>query len=369
MIRKLFSLGVIAAVLLGLTGCRHRYSVSGGTEFNLDNSGEEDKGPEPKQENPEPKTQPPKPEQHQHYDLLSPEVPYTGEGNSVDGHFFDDFNSYDGTFYQGQDFGPWTAVYDGEGFIRVEAHSNEGAWLELQPALPGVPDTLAELIDEIRDSMSEEESRALTTERLEKLIEARVTRSALVVGPEVTAPFVYRSVLTTEYQTKEDPASKFDTTDEALLQKLEPNTWEVAWVIWNYIPDPHGNYDRDSFDYFMLKTNGWELGKRNALGQQDIIITGDDVKLCTEGEEDCNGPYFRDVYEVIVEHDFFNAITVYVDGQKVVRYQSDDNGVAFGRVGIYDEDAGISVAEVEVRECGKDDPLCEDTLEAFFPVE
>ncbi len=35
---KWFSLGAIAAVLLGLTGCTHKYTVSGGTDFNLGNS-------------------------------------------------------------------------------------------------------------------------------------------------------------------------------------------------------------------------------------------------------------------------------------------------------------------------------------------
>jgi hypothetical protein len=368
MFRKLFSLGAIAAVLLGLTGCAPRNTISGGINFNLGNSGEQDNGPEPKQQNPEPKTEPPQ-ERYQSAEVIEVETSYLREGNVVDGVFFDDFSGYDGTFSQGQDFGPWTAVYDGDGFIRVEAYSNEGAWLELQPALPEVPETLAELVDEIKDSMSEEESRALTQAQLQKLIESRVTRAALVVGPDVIAPFVYRTVVSTDYQTKENPAEKFKTTDEALLNKLEPNPWEVAWVIWNYIPNPRGNFDKDSFNYFILKPNGWELGYRNSEGIQNDFATGDDVRLCTEGEEDCYGPDFRDPYEVVVRHDFFNAITVYVDGERVVRYKSDDNGVAFGKVGIYDEDAGISVAEAEVIKCGNNEPFCEDTIEELFPIE
>ncbi len=374
MFRKLFTLGTIAAVLLGLTGCKHRYSVSGGTEFNLGASGEEEPTPEPEEEstpkNTEPKLQPQAVEpQYQPLEVVSAEAPHTGEGNTVDGSFFDNFEGYlAGTYLQGRDFGPWINVYDGDGFVRIAAYE-QGAWLELQPDLPDVPSTLAELEDKIRDSLPGEEARALTTERLQELIESRVTRSALVVGPDVNAPFIYRAVVATDYQTKESPAEKFDSTDEALLQKLEPNPWEVAWVIWNYIPDPYRDHNKDAFNYFMLKPNGWELGYRDSEGQQHDYATGESVRLCYEDETDCDGPYFRDPYEVVVRHDFFNAITVYVDGERVVRYQSDDNGLAVGRVGIYDEDAGISVAEVEVAQCGHDEPFCEETIEEFFPVE
>src|SRR5262249_31159760 len=48
----------------------------------------------------------------------------------------------------------------------------------------------------------------------------------------------------------------------------EPNPWECVWIVWNY----HG----DHFYYFALKTNGWELGKRDRAeaGQQRFLKTG-----------------------------------------------------------------------------------------------
>lgn len=378
MLRKLFSLGAIAAVLLGLTGCAARYTVSGGTEFNLGDSGEEEptpepeetyRAPEPKQDNPQPKTQPPKPdeESHQHYDLLSPETPYVGEGNTVDGRFSDDFSGYDtGVYAQGQDFGPWTIPYNGDGIIQITAY-HDGAWLELEPALPDVPQTKAELEDKIRESMPEEESRALTSERLQELMEREVTRSALVVGPNVSAPFVYRAVVVTDSQTKENPAEEFETHDEAMLELLEPNPWEAAWVIWNYMPAYDGDFNKDSFHYFILKPNGWELGYRDSLGQQHDLATGDSVKLCTDDQVDCKGPDFREPYEIVVEHDFFKAITVYVDGEKVVYHK--DEGVQFGRIGMYTEDAAIGVSNVEVVECEDDDPLCEEAIQEVLPID
>jgi hypothetical protein len=358
MSRNWFSLGAITGVLLGLTGCfsRQTYIYSAADQQSADQqpsiSTEQAAN---KQQNPKPKTQPQPDEGSQDLSNLM-------ENYLVHGVFHDDFSVYDGTFYQGQDFGPWTAVYDGDGFIRVEAYSNAGAWLELQPALPGVPDTLAELTDQIRDSMSEEESRALTQAQLEKLIESRVTRSALVVtDQQFTPPFVYKSIITTEYQTKENPADKFNTTDEALLQKLKPNPWEVAWVVWNYIPDPDKNYDKDAFNYFMLKSNGWELGYRNSDGIQHILTTGDDVKLCTEDETNCNGPHFRDEYEVTVVQDEHDLMTIYVGGEEVTTYLDCD--IPGGGIGYYTEDAGIGVAETTLMGCADNSQYCEMELE------
>src|SRR5436853_5434791 len=41
-----------------------------------------------------------------------------------------------------------------------------------------------------------------------------------------------------------------------------PNPWECVWIVWNY--------QGDRFYYLSLKTNGWEIGKRDHArkGQQ-----------------------------------------------------------------------------------------------------
>src|SRR4051794_23738226 len=61
-------------------------------------------------------------------------------------------------------------------------------------------------------------------------------------------------------------------TDQQLRTGGPANPWETAWMVWDYT-------DNDHFYYFALKTNGWELGKRDPSypGGQRFLATGSDV--------------------------------------------------------------------------------------------
>jgi len=112
------------------------------------------------------------------------------------------------------------------------------------------------------------------------------------------------------------------------LRTPVPNAWEVAWLVWNYVDSNHLNY-------FVLKPNGWEIGKRDPR----YVVPGvnDGQKIIATGES---------VRSVLGQwHAFDIAVTgaqadISVNGVHVVRFTDTDAG-AFtgGRVGLYGEDA------------------------------
>jgi hypothetical protein len=106
------------------------------------------------------------------------------------------------------------------------------------------------------------------------------------------------------------------------------NAWEVAWVFWNF-------QDNNHLYYFILKPNGWEIGKRDPRyvvrgvnDGQKIMATGEAVKASL-------GEWYRfDVRVNGAEADIF------IDGQLVCRFQDSDGArLTSGRVGLYTEDA------------------------------
>ncbi len=115
-----------------------------------------------------------------------------------------------------------------------------------------------------------------------------------------------------------------------------PNTWETAWLQW------HASAPTAQANYFVLKTNGWELGK--GLGQppdnQEFLATGNDPKVQL-------GAWQR-VRIVQVGP----VITVYVDDVLVTSVT--DAGVKFpvftsGQVALYNEDAHTHFDDVVIR--------------------
>lgn len=112
------------------------------------------------------------------------------------------------------------------------------------------------------------------------------------------------------------------------LRAGQANAWEVAWLFWNY-------GDNDHLHYFVLKPNGWEIGKRDPRyavpgvnDGQKIMATGDTLKA-TLGRW----------YEFEVRVDGAQA-AIFIDGQLVCRFHDKDSGAfTAGRVGLYSEDA------------------------------
>ena len=118
-------------------------------------------------------------------------------------------------------------------------------------------------------------------------------------------------------------------TDQQLRVNSAPNPWETAWVVWDYT-------DNDHFYYFALKTNGWELGKRDPAypGGQRFLATGSDLSFL-----------LKTWYQVSVTQ-AGGTMTVSVDGAQIVSFDDTERPYASGQIGLYTEDARVYVDNV-----------------------
>lgn len=116
-------------------------------------------------------------------------------------------------------------------------------------------------------------------------------------------------------------------TDRQL--KPNPNTWETAWIMFNYVDSWH-HY------YFTLKTNGYELGKKDNNLQQD-----QQVFLATGASPSVTLGTWQHV-DIQVQG---NHIIVWVNSAKVADYFDTGMSSAFangGALGLYTEDSAVS---------------------------
>lgn len=147
---------------------------------------------------------------------------------------------------------------------------------------------------------------------------AATTSASLVTGPSFKSPFQFEAKLLTVQQ---------------LRTGSTPNGWEVAWIVWNYTDNEH-------FYYFIPKPNGWELGKRDPAytGGQRFLATGSDT-LFPIGKW----------YDVKIEQDATNTMTVWVDGVKITSFTDLETPYSSGNIALYTEDALINVDDVSVK--------------------
>lgn len=108
----------------------------------------------------------------------------------------------------------------------------------------------------------------------------------------------------------------------------EPNSWESAWIVWNYV-------DISRFYYLAIKPNGWEVGKI------DVEYTGGQ-RFMASGETP---------YEIGAWHNFEirhheNYSTVFLNGVQLTTIRDDERPYLGGKVGVYTEDAEIQLADV-----------------------
>lgn len=120
-------------------------------------------------------------------------------------------------------------------------------------------------------------------------------------------------------------------TTEQLRQNTAPNTWETAWLVFNYTDPEH-------FYYVALKTNGWELGKRDPAypGGQRFLATGDS-----------HAAQLGTAQQVTVQTDG-NQMTVSIDGDQVTSLQDNENPYLGGKAGMYTEDAAVEFSKMSV---------------------
>jgi hypothetical protein len=216
--------------------------------------------------------------------------------------FTDNFTSYisgsSGTLcfqQEGSQIGPWNLVFKGYGQACIVKSSRSTAWMNLTPQAPSSPGE---------------------------------THAGLVSGRSFTQPFTYSVAARTVKQ---------------LRKNSPPNAWEVAWIIWDYVPAGSSS----KFYYFSFKRNGWELGQFDT-GSQRFLATGNSPRLTlnswytftvsqTGGSSSCAGTELR----VSVRANTANyTLTTYCDR---------DRPLTGGGIGFYTEDASADFTNMVVQ--------------------
>jgi hypothetical protein len=120
----------------------------------------------------------------------------------------------------------------------------------------------------------------------------------------------------------------------AQLRTPSPNPWEVAWVIWHYT-------DNDHFYYFLVKPNGWELGKEDPVyrGKQRFLASASSRRYPV-------GPWYR-----LRVRQVGDEISVWIDGLLATTFRDRQRPYRAGAVGLYVEDARAVFGAVTVRRC------------------
>lgn len=194
----------------------------------------------------------------------------------------DDFASHVvGPWAEGSRQGDWTTRYTGYGDVSIVEEG--GRSLRLAPRAASHPD---------------------------------VTHAALVTSVQQFGDLSLRASMRTVKQLRTTSA---------------PNTWETAWLLWNFTDDTH-------FYYFVLKANGWELGKGDPAyaGAQRFLATGDRPTV-TLG-----------AWQRVEVRQRGAVIEISVDGAPVVTFADEERPYLRGSVALYTEDADVRFDDVNV---------------------
>jgi hypothetical protein len=138
-----------------------------------------------------------------------------------------------------------------------------------------------------------------------------------------TSPAETHSALITTKKTWTDSTISFTTTTlDQLRTGSAPNTWEVGWVMFRF-------RDLENYYYFIVKTNGIELGKKQGSDAQIFLATGDLPALAvgrpTAVQVQVKGARIR----------------VSVDGTQVIDFTDPHPLAGAGSVGLYEEDSQV----------------------------
>lgn len=182
-------------------------------------------------------------------------------------------------------YGPWYSVHNGFGFTRVE-ETSQGRRLWLSPRAP-----------------------AETTETFSSLV-----RSVRSFG-DVELAVGFKTI--------------------AQLRRPQPNAWEVAWVIWHYT-------DNDHFYYFIVKPNGWELGKEDPAyrGKQRFLASSSSQRFPV-------GTWYR-----VRVRQVGDEISVWIDDRLATTFRDRQRPYRKGAVALYVEDARAVFGAATVKRCG-----------------
>jgi hypothetical protein len=144
-----------------------------------------------------------------------------------------------------------------------------------------------------------------------------------------TSPSETHSALITSAASWGDQVFTYTATTTGQLRTgSAPNPWEVAWSMFRF-------RDLTHYYWFIVKPNGWELGKKHGSDTQIFLSTGTSpsrpVGATYQVRIQAQGPRIR----------------VSVDGSPVVDY-TDPTPLLSGSVGLYEEDARVAFSNVSV---------------------
>jgi hypothetical protein len=143
-----------------------------------------------------------------------------------------------------------------------------------------------------------------------------------------TSPAETHSALVTSAPAGDGTFAFTATTLEQLRAGSAPNPWETAWAMFRF-------RDLTHYYWFILKPNGWELGKKQGSDQQIFLATGGAPRL---------GIGSSNRIRIVTSG---AHIRVAVDGSRVVDYV-DANPLPPGSVGLYEEDSRVQFKSVSV---------------------
>lgn len=144
-----------------------------------------------------------------------------------------------------------------------------------------------------------------------------------------TSPAETHSALITSAAGWGDQSFSFGaTTLKQLRRGSPPNPWEVAWAMFRF-------RDLENYYYFILKPNGYELGKKQGSDAQIFLATGETPTLALGTR-----------YQVLISA-IGPRIRVFVNGTQIVDF-TDPDPLASGSVGLYEEDSRVRFDSVAV---------------------
>jgi hypothetical protein len=154
-------------------------------------------------------------------------------------------------------------------------------------------------------------------------------RGAVLASPSPRKLSETRSALITTSRSWRDFSFAVAVQPLRQLRLNAPgNTWETGWVFFRF-------RDLENYYYFILKPNGWELGKKHGSDAQIFLATGSSPRLSI-------GRKARLRIAAVG-----SRIRVRVNGVRILDF-TDPKPLRSGSVGLYEEDARVRFGPVTV---------------------
>lgn len=160
---------------------------------------------------------------------------------------------------------------------------------------------------------------------------ARVVDGGLVLASRAprSAAETYSSLVTTRHRWRNFAATTHVRPLRRLRLGTRPNTWETGWIFFRF-RNLHNYY------YFILKPNGWELGKKHGSDRQIFLATGSRPRLAIGR---------RAKVRIAARG---ARITVRVNGSQILSFVDPRPLRRFGSIGLYEEDARVRFGNVRI---------------------